>query len=297
MRKPRPSRPSRRGSYRESVAGEATSSLGTHMILDVKAAVDASPWGLGNDAAAWNGAPYAFLAVHESIWEYEERTTLVDEHKARLGLLTSDHRMTNVWKNLKRREASRVPRERPAVHWVKFYHEIMAALKKSSRPRWSTTKLQGAHADIERQSRKLSAALRQLYDRELTDITAFLDSSTVRNLALSLRVDTLSPPPADVDPEHELKRGLRFLPSLPELLDLLAERAKLHAPRTPMHSRPESRGAQHRPFIQHMSDYFFSRYGARLHKTVATITAVIFGMNEDAVSVDRVRGQLRRAAR
>jgi hypothetical protein len=262
-----------------------------------------------------SGVPYTFVAIHDSIWDYEERTSLVDEHKARIGRLISNGRMKKEWERLKRRESSIAPwfdrngyPEVPLVNpwgasmvplpnpWEVLYLQIMAALKRSSAQpvKWSTTKLERAYADIESQSRKLAADLRKVYDNELTDITAFLDSSTLRNLAIALGLDILKNPPADVDPEHALKLRLRFLPNLPELLNLLAERVKkLKAQRTQKQSRPASVGAQCRPFISHISNYFFLHYGARLHATVATITSIIFNRK---VSTDLVKKQLKRAA-
>jgi hypothetical protein len=169
-------------------------------------------------------------------------------------------------------------------------------LKKTrAEPEWSTTEFRVAYANIECQSKQLAADLRALCDNELTDITAFLDSSTLRNLTISLRLDILENPPAGIDREHAFKQRLRFLPSLPDMLDLLTKRlTDLKAQRTQMQSRPASVGAQYRPFIRQISSYFLSRYGSPLHSNVATITSVIFNR---IVSADLVRKQLKNAAR
>lgn len=262
-----------------------------------------------------NGAPDAFLVIHKDIWEIEKmKTTLVDEHKAidehkaMIGRLISDDRMKNVWKNLKRRETSLVDKEiredgpKPLspifiTPWRALYFQIRGALYSSKLHGRTTAELRMAHVDIEDHSKKLAKALCVLDDYKLSDITTYLDPPTLRALAMSLRDDIFHSPPADIDPEEVFKRKLWPLPRLPVLLDLLAKQAQLEIQRPRRQSRPASRGAQCRSFIQHMSDYFFSRYGARLYQTVATITAVIFDMDEDDVRADRVKKQLKRAAR
>lgn len=240
-----------------------------------------------------NGAPEAFVAMHDSAWVLEKMTPLVDERKVQIGRLISNSRMKDAWKDLERREAKISPwfaRDSGKL----LYLQIKNALEHSSAPptsTWSTAKLQRAYADIQRLSKELSANLRVLYDGELTNTTVFLDSSTLRNLAVSLRLGILQDSPADVDLDLALKSRLRFLPAVPELLDLLAERTRLKAQRRQKQSRPASVGTQCQPFITHVSDYFFSRYRARLHATVATITSVVFDRN---VSEDLVKKLLQR---
>jgi hypothetical protein len=246
-------------------------------------------------------APHEFVTTHES---FLEGKMLDDEHKAMLErLLRSNIRVKNLWETLKRQEERRkVPPSEAsiypqfAVHWGRaFYLQIIAALNSwSAQPKLSKTELKRTYADIESRSTELAADLRRLNDNELTDTTAHLDSTSLSNLAILLRLDILENPPADADPEQAFRMRLRYLPNIPGLLDLVAKKANSKARYTHKQSRPTSLGAQYRPFIQHMSDYFFSRYGIRLHKTVASITAVIFKMD---VSEDLVKKQLKRAAR
>jgi hypothetical protein len=249
----------------------------------------------------WNGAPSQFVTTHEF---FLEGKMLAVEHKVMLERLSrSDIRVKNVWKTLERQEGRRKVSlaeasiyPQVAVDWGRvFYLQIIAALKNwSTQPKLSTTERKRAYADIVSQSRQLAADLRRLSDNELTDTPAHLDSSTLRNLGISLRLDILENPPVDVDPEQEFRMRLRHLPNIPEFLDLVATKANVKAGPTRKQSRPTSVGAQYRPFIHHMSDHFLSRYGSRLHQTVASITAVIF---KTEISVDLVTKQLKRGAR
>jgi hypothetical protein len=197
-------------------------------------------------------------------------------HRDTIKKLALNERMQEAWADIVNREAC------GNVTWVSMlYEQIELALTRPKKnPPLTTSKLKEAYAKVAALSEKLARDLNRLGDKEANDIVALLHPTTLYNGTLSFPPESIEEYPSGWRrinmSELTLKQNLRFLPSVPQLLSQLSEHAKYKSKRTLKQVRPASVGAQCRPFISHMSDYFFSRYSARLNPTVATMASVIF---------------------
>lgn len=96
------------------------------------------------------------------------------------------------------------------------------------------------------------------------------------------------PPSSDLDASASYSNLRYALPSLPELLDRLAQRAEAAAKLAPRHSQPNRRNAGRADFLRSMHRVLIARYGQSSVEVLASISTIVFSQTMDAELVRKL---------